>query len=103
MNRGVKDYLLRSMADDYESFEILFNEASRQAEEQGQPPSRAEAIEALEQLINEGLAKAYILSPTRSGSMPAEFSRRDVDQLWFYITPDGKRLISNPAALSGGI
>jgi hypothetical protein len=95
-SRG-KSCLLDSMADDYEDFEILSKAASKLASEHGQAPSRTEIIEALEQLINEGLAQAYILSPTRPHATPVTFCRNDVEQIWFYVTPEGKRLIKSAA------
>ena len=95
MHPRVKDYLLNSMADDYENFEMLFSETLRQAKQQGQVLNRAETLEAIEQLISQGLAQAYILSPTPPFATPVEFRRSDVEQLWFYITPTGKRFVTS--------
>jgi hypothetical protein len=92
MESRVKHYLLNSMANDYEDLEILFDEVSKLAPV-GQAPSRMETIEALEQLVNEGLAQAYILSPGSPHARPVSFRRNDVDNLWFYVTPEGKKLI----------
>ena len=62
MHPQVRDYLLNYMADDYEDFEMLFSETLRQAKQQGQELNRAETLEAIEQLISQGLAQAYTLS-----------------------------------------
>jgi hypothetical protein len=93
MNSRVKDNLLNSMADDYSNFEMLFNEACERLGEQA--PSRSDALEATEELITEGLAQAYILSPTQPAATPINFFKSDADQLWFYITSAGKRLITS--------
>jgi hypothetical protein len=83
------------MANDYEDLEILVDEVLKFASEIGHAPSRMEIIEGLEQLINEGLAQAYILSPTSPHATPVNFRRNDVDGLWFYVTPEGKRLVKS--------
>ena len=98
---SLKTDLLYSMADDYEDFELVSKEVSKRAQPHGQMPSRTEIIRALEELINEGLAQAYILTPTRPGATPVAFHRKDLEQLWFYITPRGKRLLESATSKNG--
>jgi hypothetical protein len=91
MELEFKRNVLRAMADDYENLETVCNETSKWTHESGRTITRSEIVQTLETLINEGLAQAYSLSPTRASATPVEFNKDKVENLWFYLTPDGKR------------
>ena len=86
----VRDCALRAIADDYEEFERIFHDAGEYAAERGRYISRSETQEALEDLITEGYAKAYELSPDCSPARAVRYSAADLTRLWFYVTPSGK-------------
>jgi len=66
MNRSelVRLMVLREICDDYENVDqIIFPHVARQAAKCGFVIERSEIVDALAGLIQEGLAKAYLLSP----------------------------------------
>ena len=93
----VKDYVLRAMADDYEDFNAVFDETSKLASELGRSVTKPEVIEILESVINEGLAQAYKLSSASPWTTPVDFNKGNIEQLWFYVTPQGKQYIGGLA------
>lgn len=95
MRTLIQDFVLDAIADDYESLDVIVGDVSKWAEESGTSITRQGIIRALEQLIQEGSAQAYVLSSQPPYAQPVEFSSEDVDRLWFYLTPQGKRLVEN--------
>jgi hypothetical protein len=49
--------------------------------------------EALKQLIDEGLAEAYRLSPVAPHAQKVDFETDMAEQLWFYVTPKGEDFV----------
>ncbi len=92
MKLGIRDHVLCAIANDYEDFAIISDEVSKW---QGKSVSHSEIVEALAEVISMGLAQAYVLSPTPPHTTPVGFSKDDVERLWFYVTPEGKRLVQS--------
>ncbi len=93
METSIRNFVLRAIADDYEDFEMVFSEATKWASEDGRiRVTREEVIRGLEKLIEEGYAKAYLLSSQPPHAKPVPFSAEQIGGLWFYITPKGKAL-----------
>ena len=57
------DCVIRIMSDDYESFEIIFEQTNRLAGLKGINVTEADVTKALERAIAGGFAEAYVLSP----------------------------------------
>lgn len=93
MESRAKQYVLRAMADDYEDFETVLSLAQELAKHRGGSLSRPDIAEALESVIDEGLAQAYVLSPAKSGATPVQFDQREMSKLWFYLTAEGRRKV----------
>lgn len=93
LSNAAKPYVLRAMAADYEDFETVFDQTIEFARTSGQRLNTPEIIGILENVIEEGLAQAYVLSPTEPWATPVEFSRDRAETLWFYLTPEGKRQV----------
>ncbi len=88
----LQSLVITAMANDYEDFEMILHETLNWAPQKGLTVAREEVIEALEQLIEDGYAQAWVLSPTS----PAEvvpYSRENLDNLYFYVTPRGRELV----------
>jgi len=95
MEASIRNYVLSAIANDYEEFEMVFGEVAKWAEEDGKiGVAREEIIGELERLINEGYAQAYLLSPQDPHAEPVTFSADNIGDLWFYVTPKGKRLVN---------
>ena len=99
MNEGeeaLHQFVLNTIADDYESFEIVWEHVRRWAAERAVSVGPDSVVETLERAVREGDAQAYLLSPHPPHSQPIDFSRDRIDDLWFYLTPKGKRTIAGP-------
>lgn len=81
------------IADDYESFEIVWEHVLKWAAERGLAVQRDAVAETLERAIREGDARAYLLSPQPPHSQSVDFSLDRIEDLWFYVTPKGKQAI----------
>ncbi|MGB8769788.1 MAG: hypothetical protein WCC92_09245 [Candidatus Korobacteraceae bacterium] len=44
-------------------------------------------------MINDGLAQAYLLSPKQLHAQKVDFDPGRIDELWLYVTPEGKKLV----------
>lgn len=83
-----------SIADDYESLQMVTDETSKLASEHRISIDRTEIIEELRRLIDEDYARAYIFSDEPSNSPRAvAFSSSPPDELWFYETRKGIELL----------
>lgn len=92
-DRMLRLLVLSAIADDYEDFRIIAHETSAWAREVGLVVNHEKILGALAELIDEGLAKAYVLSSREPYVVPTNFSRERARILWYWITPDGKRLL----------
>jgi hypothetical protein len=90
----LRELTLRSISDDYETFERVFRDVCLWANERGIIADRASTLATLEGLIGNGYAQAYILSSRPPESvLPVTYARDRVGELWYYLTPEGKRLV----------
>jgi hypothetical protein len=92
--QALYEIVLINMADDYESFEYLLEHAQQWASENGVSVTRDAIAAALGRAIREGDAKAYLLSSRPPHSQVVEFSLDRIDDLWYYVTPKGKRTVA---------
>jgi hypothetical protein len=88
-------------SDDYESFEIIFEQTRGLAMPKGINITEGEVAEAIERAIADGLAEAYILSPSKPHSVRAQYSPERLHELWSYVTPRGKRTAKSIPELGG--
>lgn len=95
----LRQSVIRAMADDYENLEQVVGWATRSLSEQGLQASWEELIEVLRQVIDDGLARAYILSPEPPYSTPVPFTLADSGNLWFYLTAEGIDAVKRIASL----
>jgi hypothetical protein len=89
--RALRIYVMSSIANDYEGFEMVSNETNKWAEESGIEFGRAEILEELSELIRNDYAKAYLLSPHPPHVVVAAYSEACADALWFMLTTAGIR------------
>jgi hypothetical protein len=87
--------VLSVIADDYESFPIIAHETSEWAGQIGLAVNHEKILDALEGLILEGLAKAYVLSSHKPHAVSVTFSRELSWDHWYWITSDGKQLLEH--------
>ena len=94
----VRLLVLDSICDDYENVDqVILRDVSTQAAKLGLTIERSEIVDALAGLIEDGLAKAYILSPTRPSvtelpGMPRLDAVEEDFKTYFYITEKGMDL-----------
>jgi hypothetical protein len=95
MNREktLRQWVLESVANDYESFELIEEELKKWAKEAVLEVSADEITVHLANLIRDGLVRAYVLSPQPPHSVVAEFSSDRRDELWYWVTPEGLKLV----------
>jgi hypothetical protein len=105
------ELVLDSVADDYESLEIILGcinkpEANLESEpwvaRNPAPVSRPDVVEALRVLIREGYVQAYMLNTEEPYTQAVDFREEAVDDLWFYVTPKGKLTVDKFYDLSLG-
>jgi len=89
------------MSDDYENFEIVFEQTERLAGLKGMNVTESEVAEALSRAIGEGYAEAYLLSPQIPHGRKVEYSPDQLHELWFYVTPRGKSAAKGIPELEG--
>jgi hypothetical protein len=97
----VRDCVVTIAADDYENFELIFEEAKCVAAIRGIVVNEAEVAEALRRAIGDGLMDAYVLSPQPPHSTKVEYDPDRLHELWFYVTPHGKSTAKGIPELSG--
>ncbi|HEV2426488.1 MAG TPA: hypothetical protein VGZ29_16810 [Terriglobia bacterium] len=88
----VKEYALRSISDDYENLETIFADVTDWSAHSGSQPDRESVVAAVQELVQGGYAQAYRFDPPFKEAIPTEYSTELVDELWFYVTSEGKRL-----------
>lgn len=91
MDAETRHALLSEISDDYESVETI--DGSLRFHGLDSLVTHEEIAEALKQLIEEGLAQAYQLSPHPPHTQQVDFDAKLVEQLWFYVTPKGKEIV----------
>ncbi len=90
MASQMRDPVLNAIADDYESIETIL-EAVRKFDD---PMATADQVtDALSDLIKDGLAQAYDLSPWPPHVKMVDFELSRALELWFYVTSKGKDLV----------
>ncbi len=94
----IRRLVLNSISDDFENVDqIILRNVTREASKFGLKIERSDIVRALEGLIEDGLAKAYLLSPTMgpdpfAGELPGMPSLDIIEQdfkTYFYITQAG--------------
>lgn len=81
---------MASMADDYESLELIAESVNRLAREDAFTRFDRQEIQAeISKLIRDGHAKACILSSTPPHAVVTEYLDSRADELWFMLTPLG--------------
>ena len=89
----LRELILGAVADLYESFEMVLEHVTKLATERGLSITRDDVAETLGCVIREGYVQAYVLSPQEPHSQPVDFHPDDIDELWFYVTPKGGRVV----------
>ncbi len=91
----VEALVLNSIADDYEDFDRVLDEVTAWARFRGLQLTRNEVADALEMTVNTGRAQAYALSTVPPRSTPVSFSTEKLGELYFLLTPEGRRGFKN--------
>jgi hypothetical protein len=89
----VRDKVLTAISDDYEDMQNILRYLDRLYAMSSVTPD--EVCEALADLTACGLAQAYLLSPRPPHARKVDFDSSRIDQLWFYVTAEGKKLVEN--------
>jgi hypothetical protein len=100
MNRSelVRLLVLNEICDDYENVDqVILSHVSKLAAKCGLAIERSEIVEALAGLVQDGLAKAYTLSPhepfsTELSGMPPLDVAEEYFETYFYVTKKGMDL-----------
>lgn len=92
-DQALRLIVLSAIADDYESFRIIAHESSEWAGELGLAVNHTQILGVLADLIRQGFARAYVLSPQVPYAEQAEYSPDRYQFLWYWITDEGKLLL----------
>jgi len=90
--------VLNAICDDYENIDqVILRDARDTAEKLDLTIERTDVVEALKGLIDDGLAKAYLLSPskpwvTELAGMPSVEVPEEYFKTYFYISKKGMDL-----------
>jgi len=90
---------MTSVADDYENLPIIIEVVTNWAKGRNVFPAREEVVNAIETLTVEGHVQSYWLSPHAPHAAAVQFDRNRVDDLYFYLTPAGKKIVKNTEEL----
>ena len=93
-------YVLSAISNDYEDFETISAEVERWAQEDRIPLGPQELIKTLQRLITLEFAGAYTKHSGSREPEAAEFSTDNLGRLYFFVTPQGKRLVTDLDKLS---
>lgn len=97
----LRNLVLNGTANLYESFDTLFEQVAKWADEDSVTITQEQVVEGLQQAITEGYVQAYVLASQAPHSTPVSFSRDRVRDLYFYVTPKGKHLVTQQERESG--
>jgi molybdopterin synthase catalytic subunit len=92
----LRETILSVVADDYEEFDMVVSEASKWIKNSANAPDAAQVTQALMELIAEGDVQALKYVEDSSRYIPVEAELETIRDLWFYITEQGKRRLSEP-------
>jgi hypothetical protein len=96
-NQLIRRMVLDTICNDFENLDqIILPEVARDCAKLGFVVERSQIVTALGELIEGGLAKAYLLSgrnPEELRGMPSLDVVGDYFTIYFYVTPKGKELI----------
>jgi hypothetical protein len=87
------ELVLRAVSDDYECLQQIIADVGNWSAERGIICDREIVVRALKGLIADDHVRAYLLSssPPRK-TEAANYALNHIDDLWFYVTPNGKKL-----------
>jgi hypothetical protein len=95
-NELIRWMVLDEICDDYENVDqIILPDVARDCAKLGFVVDRSNIVKALGELIEGGLAKAYLLSGTKPEElrgMPSLDVIEEDFKTYFYVTPKGKEL-----------
>jgi hypothetical protein len=91
---ALEEFVVEAIANLLEDFEGIFEQVSTWANEEGVSVTRDEVVQAIGGAITKGYAQAYLLSEKPPYSQAVEFSPDRLGELWFYITPKGRKLVT---------
>ena len=100
MDKRFQNEVLASIADDYEPLEQVLEHLRRFTPEMD--ASIHNISQALENLLKHGLARAYVLSPHPPHVTEVPFDGSKLDELYFYVTPQGKQVVEQDSKLETG-
>jgi aryl-alcohol dehydrogenase-like predicted oxidoreductase len=89
--------VLSSIADDYEPLTQILDHFQRFAPEM--EASGHKVKEALGDLVQQGLARAYVLSSHPPQVTEVDFDPSNIENLYFYATAAGKRVVESDSKL----
>jgi len=88
--------VLNAICDDYENVDqVILRDVSNDCAKLGFAVERSDVVKALDELLEDGLAKAYLLGgrePTELPGMPALDAPETYFKTYFYITKKGMDL-----------
>ena len=88
-----EELVLRAVSDDYECLQQIIADVEDWSDAQEIVCDRGVVVGALEGLIRDGHVKAYLLSSSPPGKAEAvNYTADRLDDLWFYVSPNGKKL-----------
>ena len=91
---AIEELVQKSIADDYEDFEMITGEVRTWAQELALFPSDEKIWGSLMILINKGLAKAYRLTERGAVELSGVPDPKESREVYFYLTPLGLESLS---------
>jgi hypothetical protein len=91
---AVKDYVINVVANDYENLELITKEVSSWASSEGRSVTPALIVDAISELVKEGLVGCFRFSTSSGKYETTDFKRDKTEELWFLISSSGKKLLA---------
>ena len=102
---AILELVLDAIADDYENLDTILKTINRWYPDDPElkgwkaldavPVSRPEAVKALQELMDEDFARAFVYDEATKQYQAVSFRRNQAGVLWFYVTEKGLRTASH--------
>jgi uncharacterized protein len=89
----LKEYVINTVANDYENFEMLSQQIRQWPAEYQASYSSAALVEALNQAIREGEVVSHLYDATLGRMKPESLDVGRIDEYWFLASEKAKRAL----------
>src|SRR3954468_16431975 len=90
--RHFNEVVLTAISDDYENVQTILRYLQLLLDVRA---DASQVGEALRELVIDGLAQTYEFQHSSPHAKLIDFDASRIDEVWFYVTPEGKRVVQS--------